>query len=139
MRRPVASALRSGHGQSLAEFALILPVLMIIVLGTVDLGRVFFAYISVTNAARNGAQYAASDSENVADVTGIRDAALADTGQLLNTSAANPDVAIATGDDSQGHLYAEVTVSYDFSTLFPWPGLPDSVNVQRKVRAMVSE
>ena len=139
MRRRVMSTFRSGRGQSLAEFALILPVLMIIVLGTVDLGRVFFAYISVTNAARNGAQYAASDSENVADVTGIRDAALADTGQLLNTSAANPDVAIATGDDSQGHLYAEVTVSYDFSTLFPWPGLPDSVNVARKVRAMVSE
>ena len=133
------STKRSSRGQSLAEFAIVLPLLLIIGLGTVDFGRVFFAYISVTNAARNGAQYAASDPEHLDDLTGIQNAALADTGELLDRSSTNPNVTLATGNDSQGYPYAEVQVSYTFSTLFPWPGLPTSMNVERTVRAMVGE
>ena len=128
-----------GRGQSLVELALLLPVLLILVLGTIDFGRVFFAYISVTNAARNGADYAAEGQAATADLDGIRTTALADTGDLPNTSPTNPGVAVATGTDSQGRLYADVTVSYAFTTLFPWPGIPDSLDVQRTVRARVAE
>ncbi len=58
---------RCQRGQSLAELSIVLPVLLIVVLGSIDLGRVFFAYISVTNAARNGARYAAGR-----DIAGVR-------------------------------------------------------------------
>lgn len=44
------------HGQSLVEFALILPVLMLLILGVIDLGLGFKTYISLTNAAREGAR-----------------------------------------------------------------------------------
>jgi Flp pilus assembly protein TadG len=54
---------RSGRersrGQSLVEFALILPVFLTLTLGVVDGARVFSAYIAITNAAREGALYAA--------------------------------------------------------------------------------
>lgn len=129
---------RSQRGQSLAELAVLLPLLLIIVLGNIDLGRVFFAYISVTNAARNGARFAAAGPESPDNMTGIREAALEDTDDLLDTSPTNPDVAVTTGNDSLGRTYAEVTVSYDFNSIFPWPGLPSSVNVERTVRAMVA-
>jgi Flp pilus assembly protein TadG len=43
--------------QSLTEFALILPVLMLILLGVVDFGRVFYYWTSIANAAREGARY----------------------------------------------------------------------------------
>ena len=46
------------RGQALVEFALILPVLLIILLGTVDAGRLIFAYNSVANAAREGGRTA---------------------------------------------------------------------------------
>jgi hypothetical protein len=44
-------------GQDLLEFALIFPLLMLIVVGVLDLGRAFFAAIAVANVAREGARY----------------------------------------------------------------------------------
>jgi len=51
--------LRSRRGQSLVEFALILPVLMIMVFGIIDFGMGLRSYISLTNATREGARFAA--------------------------------------------------------------------------------
>jgi hypothetical protein len=49
---------RRIHGQALVEFALILPVLLLILFGTVDAGRLIFAYNAVSNAAREGGRTA---------------------------------------------------------------------------------
>ena len=46
------------RGQALVELALFLPILIVIVMGAVDFGRVFFAYTAVANAAREGAMCA---------------------------------------------------------------------------------
>jgi Flp pilus assembly protein TadG len=48
-----------SRGQSLVELALILPVLMLLVAATVDLGRMFYSQITITNAAREAALEAA--------------------------------------------------------------------------------
>jgi Flp pilus assembly protein TadG len=48
---------RRQSGQSLVEFALIAPILFIVVLGLVDGTRAVFAYNSISNAAREGARY----------------------------------------------------------------------------------
>ncbi len=45
------------RGQDLVEFALVLPLLLLIVVGVMDLGRAFFAAIAVANVAREGARY----------------------------------------------------------------------------------
>ena len=127
------------RGQSLVEFGIMLPVLMVLVLGAIDFGRVYFAYISVTNGARNGADFASTGAGAAADLAGIRAAVVTDTDDLLNTSPTNPGVAAVIGTDSQGRLYSDVTVSYTFTTMFPWPGIPSSMNVERTVRARVAE
>lgn len=44
-------------GQSLVEFALVLPILLILVLGAMDIGRIITTKIAVTNAAREGANF----------------------------------------------------------------------------------
>jgi Flp pilus assembly protein TadG len=49
-----------SRGQSLVEFALILPLFLIFIAACLDLGRVFYANISLNNAAREGAMQAAS-------------------------------------------------------------------------------
>ena len=51
--------MRGSRGQSLAEFALLLPVLMILVFGVIDFGMGLRSYISLTNATREGARFAA--------------------------------------------------------------------------------
>jgi Flp pilus assembly protein TadG len=45
-----------GKGQALVETALLLPILMLLVMGSADLGRVFYYSIAVTNAAREAAR-----------------------------------------------------------------------------------
>jgi PKD repeat protein len=46
---------RKSRGQSLVEFALVLPVFLVFLAAALDLGRVFYANISLNNAAREGA------------------------------------------------------------------------------------
>ena len=55
------SARRSPRGQSLVEFALVLPMLIVLLLGVADFGRVFSSGITVEAAARNGAEVAAQE------------------------------------------------------------------------------
>jgi len=55
-----ASSVRKSRGQSLVEFALVLPLLMVILLFTVDFGRVFLGWVELNNAARIAANYAAA-------------------------------------------------------------------------------
>jgi Flp pilus assembly protein TadG len=50
---------RSEKGQSLMELAVSFTVLLIILGGLIDLGRVFFAMIAIRDAAQEGAVYAA--------------------------------------------------------------------------------
>jgi hypothetical protein len=59
MLRPQRSTQRH-RGQSLVELAVLLPVLTLILLGTVDLARAFFAYEQLTNAIREGAAFGAT-------------------------------------------------------------------------------
>ena len=134
---------RGELAQSMVEFALAAPFLLLLMLGVIDFGRVYFAYVSVTNSARTGADYAAANCApacDADDLVGIREAVVADTGQLLNTSSTNPDVSVNVGNSvSPGSSNVDVTVSYTFTTIFPWPGLPNTMNVERTVTARIQE
>ena len=48
-----------GRGQALVEFALVLPVLLLVLLLAVDAGRLFFGWVALQNTARIGANFAA--------------------------------------------------------------------------------
>jgi len=48
---------RHFHGQSIIEFALVLPVLLLLIVGAMDFARLFTTKIVLTNAAREGANY----------------------------------------------------------------------------------
>lgn len=50
--------LRGQRGQGLTEFALVLPLLIVTLLGIIDFGRLFYLQSEVTNAAREGARRA---------------------------------------------------------------------------------
>lgn len=59
----------SPSGQSLLELALALPLLLLILLGTIDLGRLYADYTDLKGAVREGAGYGAY---HPADSAGIR-------------------------------------------------------------------
>ena len=51
---------KRSNGQSLVEFALVLPILLLLILGAMDLGRMFYIKVVLTNAAREGANHLAN-------------------------------------------------------------------------------
>jgi Flp pilus assembly protein TadG len=60
---------RRRLGQSLVEFALVLPVLLFMVVIAIDFGRLFFSFVQIHNAAREAANYAASAPTDTAGIT----------------------------------------------------------------------
>jgi hypothetical protein len=55
--KPIPKRRRTRSGQALIEFALILPLLFLLIVNVVNFGGFFYAWITVSNAARAGAQY----------------------------------------------------------------------------------
>lgn len=57
------STLKVGRGQGMAEFALVLPLLLLVVIGIIEAGRLLVIYSSVQAASREAARYAAAAGE----------------------------------------------------------------------------
>lgn len=58
---------KAPPAQALVEVAILLPMLLLLVLGAMDFGRVFYAKIVITNAAREGANYLSRKPTDKAD------------------------------------------------------------------------
>ncbi|HEY76539.1 MAG TPA: hypothetical protein G4O00_10230 [Thermoflexia bacterium] len=56
------------HGQALVEFAIVLPILLLVLLGIVEFARAFFIYTNLFNAAREGVRYGIVQPR---DLTGV--------------------------------------------------------------------
>src|SRR5438034_2758435 len=78
----------SDHGQAFVEFALILPVLLLIVLGIIQFGRLYNNDETITNATRVGARVAAV-SRTASDPVGT-------TVQAVKNAAPNLDASQIT-------------------------------------------
>ena len=122
-------------GAALIELAIVLPLLSYILMASTDYARLFHDFIIVTDGARNGALYASQNTTQSASVyqAGITAAALADASGLSPT----PTVAVTSGTLSSSNNYVDVTVSYTFTTLSSFPGIPSSVVLSRTVRMRV--
>ena len=57
MPKKLAALVRDEDGQNIVEFALLLPVLMYILMGIIQFGFVFAAYLTINNAVREGARW----------------------------------------------------------------------------------
>ncbi len=60
--RPIRRLLKLRHGSALVESAMVLPLFLLIVVGTLEFTLCFTSYLSATYAARYGARYAAMHS-----------------------------------------------------------------------------
>ncbi|MDO8672075.1 MAG: TadE/TadG family type IV pilus assembly protein, partial [Dehalococcoidia bacterium] len=104
-------------GQSLVEAAVLMPVLLLVLLGVLDLGRTFFAYVTVASAAREGARYASIHPSTSEDAVRQRvELEMAGTfsgepGNLLLVQRSSLDVTDTI----------TVTIRYSFTTMFLGP------------------
>lgn len=103
----------AAPGQSLVEMALLLPILLLLMVGMLDLGRAFYAYITITNAAREGARYAASHPTDDSSSIAAAVAEAASSGYTISSS----NVSLNSGHSIQPGDPITVTVSVNYSLL----------------------
>lgn len=63
-------------GQSLVEFAMVLPLLLMIAFGVTELGRAYYQYNTLTKAIRDGARYLSSNAYNAGNITNAQNIAV---------------------------------------------------------------
>jgi Flp pilus assembly protein TadG len=71
MKKSIRRKLKREDGQSMVEFALILPIFLLILCGIIDFGWLFYNQLSLNNACREGARYAVVHTEENADTQAI--------------------------------------------------------------------
>lgn len=138
--KPLLTVLQSDEASSLMEVAIMMPVLLMLLMGAVDMGRAYYLANEVAGAADAGAVYG---SQNPTDTTGMMDAVKADA----------PDVSGIGGQASYGCecsdgsgqsascssppscsttnlvYYVTVQATATYTPLFPWPGLPKTISM----------
>ena len=140
-----AGASKNGHplcgsnGQSLVEFALVVPLLLLLLIGAVEIGRAAYYAIVVVNAARSAVQYGAQNHTTAADNAGIQQAALNDAPVLssdnvtISSYCECPDGNLAPNCmvtdcpvDDRFIPYLKVNTQMQIMPLVGFPGLPPS-------------
>jgi Flp pilus assembly protein TadG len=144
---PGASSLQGG--QSLVELALVLPMLLLLLVGVVEIGRYAYVDILVSNAARAGAQYGSQSLTAAKDVSGIQLAAQNDglasfivtPIQLCGCDSKPGDLGGCPTGTVCAHplVYIQVTVKGPYSSLFSYPGLPASTMLTSTVTMRVTQ
>jgi Flp pilus assembly protein TadG len=132
---------RDGEGgQSLVETALVVPVLVTLLVGAVEMGRVAYASIAVANAAKAGAQYGCENGYTAQDTSGIALAASDEAPTLTVSTTSSSACACSDGsastclntDCANSHIEQTLTVntSATVSANIRLPGLPNSYTVK---------
>jgi Flp pilus assembly protein TadG len=137
---------RGSHGQSVAEFALLLPVMLAFLGLTIDFARVFQTWITLESATRDAAEYAATSGTDSTDaltkakkticlqaqnIPGFRRSTLSspnDVQQCLQPSVTVTAFSLSTSSAIGGSSLnpigsATITASVPFTPLFAYPFL----------------
>lgn len=136
------NGVRRQEGTSMVEFVLMLPLLLLILAGVGDLGRVFRDYIIITNVAREGARYASlhADPNDGPSFTSIKNAAIAEaqsSGIALSTS--NVALSFSPSNFTSGSIAtATITVTYGFSLIIGriWGGSVITMQSKMQMKAI---
>jgi Flp pilus assembly protein TadG len=126
---------RGRRGAAAVEFALVLPLALLLLIGAADLGRFAHTRIAVANAARAGAGFASTTpfttTSRPAWEAGIRQAVRGDLEQLRNFDANRLRVTIASATDAEDRQRVSVTVEYPFDLLLSRTPLGGSLPLQQ--------
>src|SRR5947209_23082 len=98
--------MNSRNGQTLIEFALVLPLLFLLIVNVVNFGGLFYAVITTSNAARSGAQYMTM-GPNYANIGGVM--TLPDPTKVKDVVAAEMATLRYATYDTNNHTYSSTT------------------------------
>ncbi len=143
LRRHCRRLTISRAGVATVEFALVLPILVVLLLIAAHFGRILYTAVTIGHAARAGAQYGAQTSVLVRDTAGIRVAAAAEAvnigaitvaSQFYCKCADGSTVNCVTATCAAygpPQLFLEVTASKSVSWAMPWPTSNGTIPISR--------
>jgi Flp pilus assembly protein TadG len=121
-----------SRGQSLVEFAVVLPIFLLILCGIFDFGFALYSRMSVINAAREGARAAsvAPDHTTIDSTATARAVAAAQSSGLTMTNSDVSVTCVATASPSSCNFNTQtgaiagdslrVTIDYSYRSFFPF-------------------
>ena len=122
MPRLIRARRKNGEkGQALVEFTLLLPIFLLLLFAIIDFGMGFYSWITVTNAAREGARLGAvlATQQEIEDRV-YQAASLPDEATKMTVVVTN-----AQGQPGQS---VTVTVNYDYDLITPLAGIVSFVS-----------
>jgi Flp pilus assembly protein TadG len=109
-QRPVQDRLREERGATAVEFALIVPLLIVLLLGIAEFGRAFQVQGTLSAAAREGVRVMALQNDPTAARTAVRNAATS-----LDPTITDAEIAISPATcptTNSGSTSVRLTISY---------------------------
>lgn len=101
----------SERGAAAVEFAILLPLLLMLVLGTIEFGRAYNAQITLTNAARDGVRVMAINNDPAAAKAAAQNAAASVSSTIPAANITLSTTACSTGNQ------VTLTINYTLSTI----------------------
>jgi Flp pilus assembly protein TadG len=136
---------RDDMGQAFVELALVLPIFILLLVGAAEVGRLAYAGIEVSNAARAGVSYGAQSHITASDTANIRLVATNDASNITTMTppvvtlfcACTDGTSITCANAGATCLtpariieYVQVQTSAPLDTAFHFPGIPSSVTLR---------
>jgi hypothetical protein len=118
--------------QTMVEFALVFPILLLLTYGIMEFGRILFIYISTTSSAREGARYGAATGEGANGIQQFADCA------GIRTAVRNSAFLTSIPNDNNIQIMYELTPNSGFTVDCAYiEDHPDSINLGSRIRVIV--
>jgi Flp pilus assembly protein TadG len=141
------------RGAATVELAILLPFLVALFLFAADFARVFYVTITLENAIHNAALFGSQvfDNQNQQWI-GNQQYWEGPSGQLVSQERATSEldatnlspgltdsnINITSGTDADGNPVNIITITYTFTTIVPYPGIPSPLTIVRKAQVRVA-
>jgi Flp pilus assembly protein TadG len=108
-----------SRGQALVEFGLVFPLFVLLVAGMIDFGIGLYSYMTIINAARDGARLAATACEGTACSGAVGARVTASAGGLAPTVTVTCSPGLLDCSDAKKGDIVTVTASYTYKMIWP--------------------
>ena len=118
---------RSEHGAAMVEFAIVAPLLFMLVFGIIDFGRALFVFNNLTNAAREGARFGATRIDPAPTTGAVQTAIRTRVTQYVNGGMNGTPTGYTVGIVANNQSVTVTIQNFPFQMLTPFanmlPGL----------------
>jgi Flp pilus assembly protein TadG len=136
-------------GAAVVEFAVLAPIMAMLFMAGIDLARAYYYSTTINNCAWNGAMYASGvltdptwNAAGGGTTNSTIQACLVDSTNL-NPALTSNNITVqgpsspSPPTDANGNPVAIVTISYQFTTIGIYPGVPNPITITRTAQVRV--